>query len=362
MSKAGSPRKVFFVGSVSSPHDQPLLGGQRVTLEQARTLRQWGYDAYVVTAVGRLGRLANIGRSVNPIFMDYRTFARVIDPARDVVVLAGRYAQIMDRVPGDHKVIFSQGAFVTLSSLPLEDGSERIWRNPSLRALMCVSEGNAEILHRLNSSCPLLVVPNRVKLPDNQGAARDDRLLYPDLRRPEKNAIDTRVVLQMLYARAGARGGAPPQFVQLARLPYAQVQEYLASSSVLLFLGINEGLPLLVLEAMAAGCIVLGYRRRPLSDLLHQRCLFEIGSLCDLADTADAILQSPGDWADVRLSLRARAAEFSEERHLARLREAWDRIESEVGAAQAAPRPAFAGSAGPHNRHARTRAPLLPDI
>ncbi|HEX9109631.1 MAG TPA: hypothetical protein VF832_20455, partial [Longimicrobiales bacterium] len=67
-----------------------------MTLDQALTLRSWGYDVHVVTGLGRLGRLRYLRRPLSPLFMDYRVFERVIDPAVDVVVLPGRYLEQLE--------------------------------------------------------------------------------------------------------------------------------------------------------------------------------------------------------------------------------------------------------------------------
>ena len=327
-------RKIFYIGSVSNPYKETLLGGEIVTIQQACTLRNWGYSTFVVTGLGRLESLRT-RRQRDSLFIHRSQFERLIEPDTDVVVVPGRHLSELNSTPGRNKVLFSQGAYITLAALNFRPGTENPWQNPSLKGIFCVSKGNADLIQAIAGNRSVSVIPPHIRCDCDPatGDGKEILVAFPSLNRPEKNPLDTKAVLHLICARL--RMSKPGllrqlQFLELSGLSHQDLLAILKKASVLLFLGNNEGLPLLVLEAMKHHVITVGFNRKPLSDLLHKNCTFEIGELERIADTAVDVLENPRNWDAIRSWGRAKADTYTEDAHLKSLREAWSGVEDAI--------------------------------
>ena len=293
-------RKIFFVGSIRNRHNDMFLGGQRVTKEHASILRNAGINAYIVTYESRFrGIYDRVLNSFGPEYVHYRKFRSMLNKNDDVVVLPGRYADRIDEFPGRNKVLFSQGIWVTLRKTNCDSGRKSPFKNPTLRGIMVVSDGNADMARLLRPDCPVVVVRNAVTIPSSvPDLNRDNTILYPDLCRIEKNPWDTCAVLQVIKANSYYGDGVVCK--ELRNIPHSSLLDLMKKVSVLLFLSTHEGLPLLPLEAMANGVIVLGYDRTPMSDILHSRCIFKFGDIEGVSSAVESIILRPDEWSDVR--------------------------------------------------------------
>lgn len=75
---------------------------------------------------------------------------------------------------------------------------------------------------------------------------------------PRKNKALAEQIIRMIQARA-PRTGLPMRFVEIRDMTQLQVAAALAASHIFLAAGFPEGCPLPPLEAMACGCVVVGY-------------------------------------------------------------------------------------------------------
>ena len=317
-------RRVFYVGSINNRHNPTLLGGQRVTLQHVETLRKDGVEAFAVTnETGTTGIRTRFLPDGRPELMHMKQFRREIIPDRDLVVLPGRFAEQLDEFPGEHKILFSQGIWITLNAMSNRDESPFL--HPTLKGIMVVSEGNAKIARLLRPDCPVIVVHNSVSRPANVDFSRRRKvILYPSLRRHEKNPWDTRAVLHVLRARYAS--GRCPEFIELDGLPHAHLLRLMREASVLLFLSTHEGLPLLPLEAMANGTLVLGYDRSPMSELLHDRCIFRFGDIEGIVDVLESIFNDASSWLDVQETCYTAMTHWSRDAQAESIRQAWRKI------------------------------------
>ncbi len=325
-------RRIYYIHSVTDRHQPIMLGGQQVTLQHVETLRGDGVEAFVVTSESGISglktRLLSDGATE---FMHMKQFLREINPEQDLVVLPGRFADRLDELPGEHKILFSQGIWITLNAISLNNKRTSPFQHPALRGLMVVSNGNAEIASLLNPSCPVVVVRNSVRTPANVDlASRHRTVLYPSLRRLEKNPWDTRAVLQVLRSRY--EPGSCPRFIELENIPHDEVLKLMRQASVLLFLSTHEGLPLMPLEAMASGTLALGYDRPPISEVFHPRCLNRFGGIEGIVDALQSIIDEPAAWLDVRESNYRSMLQWSREAQAESIREAWKIILGNVPA------------------------------
>ncbi len=316
-------RRVFYVGSLHSRHTRTLLGGQRVTLQHVEVLRKDGVEAFAVTSeAGISGIHTRLFPGSSSGLMHIKQFQREINPNDDLVVLPGRFADQLDEFPGHHKILFSQGIWITLNALNHSDNCNSPFQHPSLRSIMVVSEGNAQIAKLLRPTCPVVIVRNAVDRPINVDFTNRKRLiLYSSLQRPEKNPWDTRAVLQVLRARHKLY--TQPEYIELEGIPHAQLLKLMREASTLLFLSTHEGLPLAPLEAMANGTLPLGYDRSPMSEVIHKQCLFRFGDIQGIADVIESILNEPKAWADVRMECYDLVSKWSLQTQAESIQRAW---------------------------------------
>lgn len=293
-------RKIFFYGSGLSPKTKVLLGGQRVTMEHVQILRQNGVDAFVVWKTGRWSGLLNFNEKTPDWFCDYQKFTRILNPDKDLVVVPGRYIVRLSEVPGKNKILFIQQAYITLAALGIENYSPSPWDDPSLQAIICVSDSNAELIKLVNPRCSVFVVPNAVDSTEfNFAQHKEQLLLVPSLARCEKNPLDTKAVVHIFNARRRQSKTEAVDIVIVEGYSRPALRDLLSRARALLFLSTHEGLGLLPIEAMQSGVMVLGLDREPMSEYLPNRCQFRFGDIEGLVYALESLFAQPEDWRDV---------------------------------------------------------------
>lgn len=321
-------KKIFYLQSIHNPFSPSLLGGQKVIIQHAMMLRQLGYSTYIVVTMGRMEFFLNRRIKADELYITERQFKQMVNINKDFIVLPGRYLSKLDSFPGKNKVLFSQGAFITLSALDENSNTQSLWKNPTLKAIMCVSEGNANLLRQFKPNCQISVVPNSLETSKVSIKPKKPIILYPSLSRYEKNPLDTKILIHLIKSKLNVNQntGSQVSFVELKGMTSKQVDEILAEASVLLFLGVNEGLPLQILEALEHGVIILGFNRQPISDLLHPDCIFEIDDLPRIADTVVNIIESPNKWMRIVDWSKNKAKEFSKDNQQRALKIFWESV------------------------------------
>lgn len=225
--------------------DRPI-GGVMVQAAHVATLRRHGYDAVVGTTYGR--RPDWITEDA-PFLDSRREFA--LEPC-DVMVLH-------DSVPRHHflrlarfgmrKVFFCQNHYYLQEFIR---PGERL-ADFGFSAVLCVSEPIADYLRRSHGIADPVVIRPAILHPPPPERAKAWRVCYMPRKRQAEIAL-------VMYR---ARYGAP----DLARMPWISIHEkhpdevarIMAESAVFLSFSYHEGLGMPPLEAMQAGCLVIGY-------------------------------------------------------------------------------------------------------
>lgn len=324
---------IYFYGSIENSYAAPLRGGQQVTLRHVDVLRQNGFHPVIVTTESPLKRLLRGHVRVPSQFIHYSRFLRDVQVDSDVVVIPGRYLTKISDIPGNRKVVFSQGAFITFRSLGVRHYVDAPWRSPSLRAILCVSESNAQLFRLLNPTCPVLTIPNSVSgdiaIIDGN---REDLVLIPSLNTPEKNPYDASVLVQLLRERLSAKASAISRVkvIELKDYPHAEVMALMQRARLLVFLAIHEGLPLLPIEAMRAGVLVLAWDRPPMSEFLPRECLVPCGDFGQLLARAESVLTDRSGWIDVARRAQNISLRFSEDQFRTNASKVWNSLLSAI--------------------------------
>lgn len=163
----------------------------------------------------------------------------------EVFVLPG-----FDPAPGCRKVIYNQNYFYTFDNWAGNDYPE--WTPQP--AVWASSETGVAVLRRLHPELPIALVPYEIDLDLFAPAARrrGRKVVLMPRKRPREAA------LLAALAQADERF-ADVELVALENLTERQTAEELAGASVFVALGHEEGFGLPVAEALAAGCVVVGY-------------------------------------------------------------------------------------------------------
>ena len=180
----------------------------------------------------------------------------VVVGARDVIVVPEVYGSSILNLPrGVRQVIFNQNAYNTLDSLMGDEVAAAPYRdNPDLTAVIVVSEDNAELLRYVFPMAPIRRV--RVGLDDAvyhpPTQAPSNRIAYM----PRRRRDDVAAVLGLLEMRGVFDRWEP---VAIDGCSEAEVASALRSSRLFLSFSEREGFGLPPCEALACGCIVVGF-------------------------------------------------------------------------------------------------------
>jgi hypothetical protein len=181
----------------------------------------------------------------------------VIVGEHDLIVVPELYGPAIRELPaGVRQVIFNQNPYMTLDSLvaggPLAEAPYA--DNPDLAAMVVVSADSAELLAYAFPDVAVrrirLGIDPAIHHPPAEPAAR--RIAYM----PRKRVEEQKEVLRLLELRGVLDDW---ELVPIWRRPEAETAELLRSSSIFLSFGVREGFGLPPCEAMASGCLVVGF-------------------------------------------------------------------------------------------------------
>ena len=181
----------------------------------------------------------------------------VVVGERDVIVVPEIYgAAIRDLPVGVRHVIFNQNPYVTLDSLVAGGAAAATpyVDNPDLAGVVVVSADSAEVLEYAFPDAPVM----RIRL------GIDPAIHHPPVEppgkriayMPRKRADEPKEVLQLLELRGLLEEW---ELVEIDRRSEAETAELLRSSRIFLSFSVREGFGLPPCEAMASGCLVVGF-------------------------------------------------------------------------------------------------------
>ena len=236
--------------------------------------------------------------------------------------------RIRTLAPGVRKVIFNQGAYNTFEghSLDLADRSTP-YLLPDVEAVIVVSDDSAAYVSHAFPHLPIYRTVNAI----------DPRIFYPASTRrrrvtfmPQRNLKDAVQVINILKFR-GVLDDV--ELLPIEGMDERGVAASLIDALVFLSFGTAEGSPTPPKEAMACGCLTIGYHGMGGREFLSRDVAYPIptGDIVRFAKTVESVLaEHPG--AETPLSARGRAAaalihhRYSPERERATVLECWERI------------------------------------
>lgn len=170
----------------------------------------------------------------------------------DVLVVPELEVSELSSVPsGVRRVIFNQNSHLTWQR---SSGARRFYTpSPDLRAVICVSEHNRQMLLRAFPDAPLRRVTLGIDpaIFHPRSNARRKRIAYM----PRRGLEDAKQVMAVLHERGMPDGW---EFCPLNGLSHEQVARELRKSQIFLAFTHAEGFGLPPAEAMSCGCYVIG--------------------------------------------------------------------------------------------------------
>jgi glycosyltransferase involved in cell wall biosynthesis len=234
-------------------------------------------------------------------------------------VLPGR-----DPAPGARKVIFNQNHFLTYMTWPDPSGYPGWTPDP---AVWTVSEESVEVLSRVHPELPVALVPNPIDAEVFRPARWRSRSIAW---MPRKRRVEA-ALLSQIFANDPRSAGV--ELREISNLPQAEVARILGDTSVFIALGgpTGEGFGLPVAEALAAGCLVIGYPAGGGEEMFSAPTAWSVPSsrptlladqalqLLDLPDQEE-MRQAGRQWVQDRYSFKVTTAALVEAVHDARTR------------------------------------------
>lgn len=214
-------------------------------------------------------------------------------PGVDLLAVPEVYGPALGSIaPGVRKVVFNQNAYNTFAGYaPVTPPGETAYDHPEVSGAICVSDDNAAYLRH---AFPRLDVrrityqldPELWFAPEHPGG-RPRRLTFM----PRKHADQANQVLNILSQRGALRD---VEVLPLDGMNEAQVAAAQRDALVFLSFGYPEGCPFPPKEAMAAGCLVVGYHGMGGRDYFTQDHGYPVpqGDIVAFARQVEAVLDA----------------------------------------------------------------------
>jgi len=208
--------------------------------------------------------------------------------ADDVLVLP----EVMPDVPESEadvpKVIFDQNAYLTLAPYPLDvDSQQLVYTRPEVLGAIVVSEDNRRYVETLFPELRVKRVHYGID-PELFAFTRDKKRQIAYM--PRKNPRDVQQVVLRLRLTGGLGGW---ELAEISGRTERETAALLRESAVFLSFGHPEGFGLPAAEAMAAGCVVVGYHGYGGREFLTEDYGFPVavGDVMAFADTVARVLE-----------------------------------------------------------------------
>ena len=248
---------------------------------------------------------------------------------RDVLVVPEVWGNAIKDYPGTRKIIFNQNAYYTFmngyetvpTSSPLQPA------DAGVIGILTVSDDSAELLTETFPRLP--VARLRYEVDANLFAYSAEKRLQLAFM-PRKHPDEARQLLNSLALR-GALAGV--EVVAIDGVTEREAARLLRESLVFLSFGYPEGFSLPPAEAMACGCLAIGYHGMGAREFLLPEFSWpiEVGRTLDYIRAVESVL---AQWRRDPTPLRTRAAaascfiheRYSHAAHVSSVRAAWARL------------------------------------
>lgn len=321
----GAPSRVL----VACPDYAAPAGGVRQLYRFVESLREeLKLDAYVYHR--KSGFRIKWFDSAEPVL-----YADATAPGpEDILILPEVWGGALKDHPGVRKIIFNQNAYYSFmngydlppSPAPLQPADHGV------RGILTVSADSAQVLRHAFPHIPVARLRYHVDaMRFHPRESKQPRLVYMPRKHPEE-AIQ---VLNILALRGALRG---IEVIPIDNLSESETATLLRTSLMFLSFGYPEGFSLPPAEAMACGCLTIGYHGQAAREFMHPDFSWpiETGDILGFARTVETVLNQ---WRQDPAPLSVRMAKasafihqgYSQAEHRRSLRTAWAELSSHLG-------------------------------
>lgn len=188
-----------------------------------------------------------------------------------------------------NKVIFNQNCYYTFSGYP---DPLSTYKNPykeqTIRALITVSEDSENYLRYALPRLPIYRIHNAI---DPAHFYFESNKSKQACYMPRKNLGDSQQVISLLQLNAALKDFS---VVAIDNMSEADVAKTMRESLIFLSFGYPEGFSLPPAEAMACGCIVIGYHGGGGKEFFHKDFSYpiEVGDIVGFSKTVQDVIQA----------------------------------------------------------------------
>ncbi|MBT5954607.1 glycosyltransferase [bacterium] len=293
--------KIFYY----CPCETSAIGGIKVIYQHVELLHNNGFEVYVLhpkngficqwfehQAPIAYYKLSGVNRfRKTPVWPE-----KILLPSgqeyqmtdQDIVVIPEIYGPNFEQfAPGHKKVIFNQNAYYTFSNYSTNIGNLKgSYADKNIIACLCISEDTQSHLSFAFPSLPIY----RVKWSLNAECFKYKKEKKPIISfMPRKNSDHAKHLINLLKFNLDLKD---IEIVEIENKTEEEVSLLLRESLLFLSFGFPEGLPLPPAEAMACGCLVVGYHGNGAKEYMKPEFSypFEIWDTVGMAETIKAIL------------------------------------------------------------------------
>ncbi len=301
-------------------------GGQKDTYKHVDALNGLGVNAVVFHRESGF-RLTWFENTTPVIHSD--EFMQSYRPFYDILVLPEDLGDKIASFSG-HKVIFDKNIYYGFGALGSVTRASYPALDPNVKAILTVSEHNREHLCFAYPSVPIFRITPGIDVSRFCHVPLSEKKLQLIFPRKCQHQIATLMHILNARSRVGINRIPSSAWVPADGMTEGEMAQLLGESLVLLFLSTEEGLGLLPLEAVAAGCLVVSYGSGPLRETMPLPYQFEYGNLVAVASFIESVAALFPDRLDHLQFVADKAREaitlFSSSQHLHSVKTAWEQI------------------------------------
>jgi glycosyltransferase involved in cell wall biosynthesis len=298
--------KIYFI----CPKNRFAHGGIKQIYRQVYFLRKNGFDAYLLKKIPSNDNWFNLDIPVkysreifkkikfaklnygndffNRQLIKYLRSKSILISKEDILVFPEIFGPNIGKVyPNNPKVIFNQNCYYTFSHFSMfNDIENHIYNNPKLIGTI-VASSDAE--NYLSFTFPKInVLKIRLGIDSSifkYSSEKKKQIAYMPRKLPE----DVLQVLNILQNRSNFDSW---KFVPIENKSESEVAQIMLESAIFLSFNHTEGFGLPPAEAMACGCIVIGYKGQGGKDYLNTTYSYPIddGNVASFAKTIEEVI------------------------------------------------------------------------
>lgn len=312
---------------VICPDDNTTCGGVKQLYRHVDILRDNGVDATIL----------HQRKGFRCTFFPNKTKITNMQQAKvkdgDILVIPEINGPHMHNIaPGLRKISFVQNAYFFFQGFPVDQKIPYAYENKDITDIFSISDDTTDhlkfIFEGLDRDIPIHRIKNSV----------DEEIFYYDPAQkknqialmPRRGSLELRETLNGLMYRNKLDGW---EIKLIDKMNEAQVARVLRESKIFLPSGYLEGLPLPVMEALACGCVLIGYHGQGAKELFVNAGTInvEVGNVRQFIDCIEGLLMVNRDTPDVFADMCKTNAEFMLENYSAEdeeksILDAWDAV------------------------------------